>query len=365
MNWKNLMANNAFFISAGDLSGEIHATYLVKEIKNLSTNTKIVSVGGHHLQSVSDIFLDDIVNINAFGFFPIKSIFYLRKVLAKIKQNFLKNPPDKIILVDYYGFNILIAKLAKKFLIPVYYYISPQVWASRKGRIKTLKEYIKKIFVILPFEEKLYRENDVEVQFVGHPLIDRVFQKKSFEISNPPLIGLFPGSRQSIIKKHIPILIETAKILKKEIKANFIMFSTSKTVSLNLPDFIEVDCSADLQKREKINFAICPSGTVSLENALMGIPMAVFYKISYFNYLLIKAIAKVKYITMVNILSAKKIVPEFIQNDADPKKIAKFAIEQLESKNYNFKIQELLELRKMLGQNNVAKRVAEGILASL
>ncbi|MDR2427110.1 MAG: lipid-A-disaccharide synthase [Endomicrobium sp.] len=350
------------FISAGDLSGEIHASNLVREIKGLNPSCFITAVGGDNLKSVSDNFIEDIVNINAFGFFPVKQIFFLKKTLEKIEQYFLREKPDKVILTDYYGFHIHAAKAAKKFNIPVYYYISPQVWASRSGRIKKLAAVVKKMLVILPFEEKLYKDAGVDSVFVGNPLIDMVPQKTNFDISKPPIIGLFPGSRKSVIQRHMPIILETAEILRKGIGAEFILFNINKNIKSSLPDYIKLEIDNDFEKRKRINFAICPSGTVSLENALSGIPMAVMYKLSYFNYFLIRMIATVKYITLANILANRQIVPEFIQFDAKPDKIASEVIHQLKPENYLSKSNELLEIRKMLGKPGVSKRAAEIIL---
>lgn len=363
------MPNYRIFISAGDLSGEVHASNLIKEIKKINPSCFVLSAGGNNLKAVSDSFIEDIVNINAFGFLPIKQAFYLRKVFKKIKRHFLENRPDKVILVDYYGFHIHVARLAKSMGIPVFYYISPQVWASRSGRIKELSKVIKKMLVIFPFEEKLYKDNNVDVVFVGNPLIDKTtqktdFQKHNFNISNPPIIGLFPGSRQSAIKCHIPILLETAKILKKEINARFVMFCVSNKIKFALPEYVTFDGSGNFEKRVSVDFAISPSGTVCLENALMGIPMAIVYKLSYFNYFFIRVLIKVKYIGIVNILAGKSVVPEFIQFDANPKKIAQSVLEQLKPENYSSKVQELLSFRKSLGSPGVSKRVAEIILNS-
>ncbi|MDR1662925.1 MAG: lipid-A-disaccharide synthase [Endomicrobium sp.] len=361
------MSNYRIFISAGDLSGEVHATNLVKEIKKINSLYFVSSAGGNNLKAISDSFIEDIVNINAFGFLPIKQVFYLRKVFKKIKKHFLENRPDKVILVDYYGFHIHVARLAKSMGISVFYYIGPQVWASRSGRIKKLSKVIKKMLVIFPFEEKLYKDNNVDVVFVGNPLIDKIpqkadFQKHNLNISKPPIIGLFPGSRQSTIKRHLPILLETAKILKREINARFVMFCVSNKINFALPEYVTFDGSRNFEKRISVDFAISPSGTVCLENTLMGIPMAIVYKLSYFDYFFIRALIKVKYIGMVNILVGKSVVPEFIQFDANPKKIAQFVLEQLKPENYQSKVQELLSFRELLGSPGVNKRVAEIIL---
>jgi lipid-A-disaccharide synthase len=363
------MPNYKIFISAGDLSGEVHASNLIKEVKKINPSCFVSSTGGNNLKAVSDSFIEDIVNINAFGFLPIKQAFYLRRVFKKIKRHFLENRPDKVILVDYYGFHIHVARLAKSMGISVFYYINPQVWASRGGRIKELSKVIKKMLVIFPFEEKLYKDTNVDVVFVGNPLIDKIsqktdFQKHDFNILNPPIIGLFPGSRQSTIKHHIPILLETAKILKKEINARFVMFCVSNKINFALPEYVTFDGARNFEKRVSVDFAISPSGTVCLENALMGIPMAIVYKLSYFNYFFIRALIKVKYIGIVNILAGKSVVPEFIQFDTNPKKIAKSVMEQLKPENYLSKVQELLSFRKSLGSPGVSKRVAEIILNS-
>jgi len=353
------VANNKIFISAGDLSGEIHASNLVREIKKINPECKITAAGGNNLKEAADTFLYDIVNINAFGFLPFRQFFVLVKVYKKIKAYFENEKPDKVILTDYYGFHIHVAKLAKKLGIPVYYYVSPQVWASRSHRIKTLAKNVKKMLVILPFEEKLYKDNGLDAVFVGNPLIDSFPAKTNFDVSKPPLIGLFPGSRNNVVKKHIPIIIATAKILKEKLNANFILFCAGKRPDFDIPPYIDVELNNDFAKRRSIDIAICPSGTVSLENSLLGIPMAIMYKLAYFNYLIIRMLAKVKYITLVNILAGKAVVPEFIQFDAKPEKIAASVIEQLKPENYMPKVNDLLEFRKMLGQNGVSKRAAE------
>jgi lipid-A-disaccharide synthase len=361
------MVNDKIFISAGDLSGDIHAANIIKEIKNINQNYHVIALGGNNLKSIADYFIEDIVNTNAFGLISLKQILYFKKLFKKLASILTLERPNKIVLVDYYGFHIHIARLAKKLNIPVFYYISPQVWASRSSRIKKLAETVKKMLVILPFEEALYKQNGVDAIFVGHPLIDKILQKndfnnKPFSTLNPPLIGLFPGSRSQAIKRHVPILLETAKILKEKINAQFIMFCVNSDIDYDLPEYIKLDTSGSFEQRKLIDFAVCPSGTVSLENALMGIPMAIIYKLPYLSYIFLRAIIKVKYITMVNILSSKNVVCEFIQFDANPKKISTYILNQLEPKNYMLKVQELLLFRKMLGHVGVSKRVAEIIL---
>ncbi|MFN3966529.1 MAG: lipid-A-disaccharide synthase, partial [Endomicrobiia bacterium] len=172
------MNNREIFISCGDPSGDFHASNLAKEIKKIAPEIKITSIGGEEIKKASDNFLYNIVDLHLHGFWePVKQYFNLRKFFNEKVVNYLKNSkPKAVIPVDFYGFNIKLAEKAKSLEIPVYYYISPQIWATRKGRIKKLKKYIDHIFVIFPFEEEIYRKAGISVDFVGHPLLDVVPQ---------------------------------------------------------------------------------------------------------------------------------------------------------------------------------------------
>lgn len=354
--------NKSIFISAGDISGDIHAGNLVYSIKQLSQNSKIFAVGGNELKKNADVFIEDIVNVNAFGFFPVKQYFFLKKVFAKIEQYFIDNKIQKVILVDYYGFNIHIAELAYNLKIPVYYYVTPQIWASRKFRIKKIAKYVKTVFPILPFEKEIYLQAGVNAVFEGNPLIDIVPEVEiGKNLTNDITVGLFAGSRKNTIKRHLPIILDTVKILKDKINAKFVLFSLEK-INEYIPEYISVKYGDNFNERKRIDVAICPSGTVSLENALMGIPMIVMYKLSWANYLLARLIVKIKYITLANILSNKEIVPEYIQHNATPKKISNALLNQIKPEIYNKTRLELLKFRQQLGENGVSNRVAQKIL---
>ncbi|MFA7074228.1 MAG: lipid-A-disaccharide synthase [Endomicrobiaceae bacterium] len=355
--------NESIFISAGDISGDIHAGNLAQSIKKISEKTKIFAVGGDELKKHSDIFIEDIVNVNAFGFFPVKQYFFLKKVFKEIKKYLTEHKICKVILVDYYGFNIYIAKLAHGLKIPVYYYVTPQIWASRKSRIKKIAKYVSMVFPILPFEEEIYLQEGIKASFEGNPLIDIVPEAVIDKtLPDKITIGLFAGSRKNTIQRHLPVIIDAVNILKDKINAEFVLFSLEK-IKEHVPGYISVRCGNDFNEREKIDAAICPSGTVSLENALMGIPMIVMYKLSWANYLLARLIVKIKYITLANILSGKEIVPEYIQHNATPEKIADALIKQMKPENYERTRTELLKFRHQLGENGVSRRVAQKILA--
>ena len=360
--------NLSYFISAGDISGDIHAGKLAEEIKNFN-NIKTYSIGGNCLKNNTDIFIEDIVNINAFGFFPIKQYFFLKNVFKKVKKCLKENKRDKVILVDYYGFNIHIAKFAHSLNIPVYYFVTPQVWASRKYRIKNIAKYVKIVFPILPFEKEMYEKENVKVFFEGNPLVDNVpkvsEQKKEnlkiYKSLENITIGLFAGSRKNTIKRHLPIIIDTVKILKEKLNATFILFSVDK-MEYDIPEYIEIKNGNDFEERKKIDIALCPSGTVSLENALMGIPMVVMYKLSWANYLLARLLIQVKYITLANILLDKELIPECIQHKAKADILVKEICNMLIPKKYYTVMSDLLKFREQLGPEGVYDRVAKRIL---
>ncbi len=355
--------NEKIFISAGDISGDIHAANLIKSIKN-NRDCKVYAIGGNQLKTVADDFIKDIVNINGFGFFPIKQVFFLKEIFKTVKKYLMDNKINKVILVDYYGFNIHVAKLAHELKIPVYYFVTPQVWASRKYRIKNIAKYVSIAFPILPFEKEMYEKENVKVYFEGNPLVDLVpnindaAEEQTKEIVT---IGLFAGSRKNTIKRHLPVILDTVKILKEKINAKFVLFSVDN-FEQDIPDYITIKKGNDFEERKKIDVALCPSGTVSLENALMGIPMVVMYKLSWANYLLARLIVQVKYITLANILLNKELIPECIQHKATAANLSKNILNVLGKEKYCSIKKELLNFRQQLGPEGVYDRVAKRIL---
>ncbi|MFH1368267.1 MAG: lipid-A-disaccharide synthase [Elusimicrobiota bacterium] len=355
------------FISAGEVSGEMHAANLAKELKGIDAGISISAVGGDRLKAVSDDFIYNLVNLSAFGFWqPLKQYFLLRNILKeKVFGYWNSNPPDKVVLVDYYGFNIRIAKEARRRGIPVYYYVSPQVWASRSGRIKIIARYVKKMLVILPFEEDLYKKAGVDTVFVGHPLLDAIPESVHAVENKPqrPVIGLFPGSRKNIVEKHLGILEESAALIGKKIPSEFKIFAPPNiTKDLAFAKYPVVS-EQGFEERRKLSLAITTSGTVSLENALLGIPMIVMYKLSRFNYMIARMIVNINFITMANILFGKEVVPELIQKDANPQKISAAAVGLLKNPGAAEQMRkQLLSIRKILGNPGVSRRAAGIIL---
>jgi lipid-A-disaccharide synthase len=358
-------------IVAGDLSGDMHAANLVKALKKVEPQAKIYALGGNKLKESADIFLENLVTLGTFGFFqPIKQFFKLLVIFNKLKGTIRTVKFERVILVDYYGFNIHAAAFAKKHGIKTFYFISPQVWATRRSRIKKIGKAIDKMLVILPFEEELYRKENINVEFVGHPLLDIVPEplppepKSVMPVNLKKIvIGLFPGSRPSVFIKHMQILCEAAQIIRSEIGCEFKLFLASEELSKGMDCPFPYTIGGDYSQKRDICFAISTSGTVSLENTLMGIPMIVIYKLSWFNYSIAKALIKIPYITLANILAKKVVVPELIQNDCTPEKIARKAVEMLKDDDYLDYIKgQLASIRKMLGTPGVLDRTARQIL---
>lgn len=323
----------------------------------------------------------DIENLAVIGFFDVlkklPQFFALKKlILQKIKEE----KPELIILVDFSGFNLRLAKEINN-TVPIIYYISPQVWASRTGRIKTIKKYISKMIVLFKFEEELYKKYGVNVDFAGHPLIDIVkpsMEKKEF-ISQFKLseskttICLLPGSRRTEIEYILPVMLKSAILIRKEISAVQFILAKSPQVDRSIYTYHIQKADIDLQTIEgktydclnTADFALIASGTATLEAALMQTPFIIIYKMNLLNYLLYLPQIKVPYIGIVNIVAERKIIPEFIQFEAKPQNISREALKIL---NHPAEIatmkKNLSRIKSCLGAGGAAKRAAEIIMES-
>lgn len=356
------------FISAGDVSGDTHGARLMQEIRALMPDCRIRAFGGRKMQECADVFLANLVDLSAFGFWePLRLFVRLKKLFNDgVRKNWDEELPDKVILVDYYGFNIHIAKEAHRRGIPVYYYISPQVWATRAGRIHKISRFVTKMLVILPFEEALYRNAGVDAVFVGHPLIEN-FPERNYvaKRGTGPVIGLFPGSRRNVFTKHMPLLLETARKIREKIPAaefRVVAVPAVREAYAGLPyPFMGEN---DLDERAALDLAITTSGTVSLENALLGLPMIVYYRLSKLNYFLARLLIQIPYITMVNILLKEALVPEMIQDDSSADKLAERAVRLLSDEREQAAMRQgFRRVREMLGAPGAARRAAEIIIA--
>ncbi len=367
------MAEFDFLITAGDPSGDLHGAKLIAALKRLNPDTRVAAVGGPLMREVADEFLEDLAGEGIVGFLePLLKMPRLMKIAFKI-QKFLKERKAKaLVCIDYYGFNRRLLGFADEAEVPAYYYVSPQVWASRPYRLKVLKRFLKKAFVIFPFEEKLYREAGIPCEFVGHPLLDIVPEPLSHEVVGDEFkIGLLPGSRPGELARHLPIFLRAFQLFRSRFPRSRAFIFAARGLSDEAYDLsgslgVEIVRESDYQIRSQLDAAICSSGTATLENALLGIPMVVAYKLSWPTYFLARAIIRVPYIAMANILAGKELVPELIQGQAEPEPLSRALAGLMEDpRRYAALKKELAGLRTLLGRPRVSERAADALIREI
>ncbi|MBA3537025.1 MAG: lipid-A-disaccharide synthase [Tatlockia sp.] len=322
-------------IVAGEESGDIHAASFVRLLKADNKNFEFSGIGGRHMQEAGVLLISDLARYGVTGFTAVfRHLRVIRQAFYAIKSHLEKTKPDLLILVDYPGFNLRLAKVAKKMGIRILYYISPQIWAWKAKRIETIRACIDRMAVILPFEKKIYEQANVPVSFVGHPLVEKInhcddVQNARITLELPidkRLVAMLPGSRINEIEKHMPVLVATAEKLSQQIDGLHFVIPIAGTIdsakikryfaksSVNI-SFIQgkatdvVACS---------DCAVVASGTASLECALLEIPMCIIYKASKLSYHIVMKVIKVKYLGLCNLLRNEMVVPELLQDDCNP-----------------------------------------------
>ncbi|MBI4056584.1 MAG: lipid-A-disaccharide synthase [Elusimicrobia bacterium] len=374
------MTPKNILIVAGDTSGDLHGAHLIQELKRLSPELHIAAMGGKHMERESDRFLFDLVALGAAGFSePIKRFFVWSRLLNLARRYLDDKKPSGLVTIDFYGFNHQVLGLARHRKIPTFYYISPQVWASRPGRVQHLAKLLEHMIVIFPFEADIYRQAGIPCTFVGHPLLDILPEPRPSPSliphpSSPLKIGILPGSRPQEVNRHMPLFLETFKKIQKEIpSAQAEIFAAPQISDESLKPYLKngwghltVVRESNYQKRADLDFALTSSGTATLENALLGIPMTVAYKMPWFTYWIAKSIIRVPHIAMANILAGHRLVPELIQSEAVPERVLEESLHQLKDRNNLANLRKnLLGLRKSLGAPGASRRAAEVILAGL
>lgn len=369
--------NKTLFISAGEASGDAHAARMIEELKKLDKQIKFVGMGGERMRQADVEILTDIDNMAVVGLLEVLLKYRsLKAELVRLQNHIKQNPPALLILVDYQEFNQKLAAYAKQHGVKVLFYIGPQVWAWRPKRVHKMAKIIDHMAVILPFEKKLYEDAHVPVTFTGHPLTDEVIADKTraqaraqLKIADKTTLGLFPGSRSGEIKRVLPILLETARLIKKDkpdIQFVLPVASTIKaedlapfhsglkqlSVSISKEPFYDVIQSCDI--------ILSASGTATLEISLLEVPMVIVFKIAALSHFILSKMVSLKLIGLVNIISGKEIVKEFIQQNAIPADITVEALRLLNDKEYYDTMKHELSLvRQQLGGGNGSRNVAQ------
>ena len=363
-------------IIAGEASGDLHGSHLVKELLSLDPSLRFYGVGGEKMKKAGVTLVADIAEMAVVGitevFFKIKNVY---RVYRRLKNSLSTDSPSLIILIDYPDFNLLFARAAKKIDVPIVYYISPQIWAWRKRRLRLIARLIKKMIVIFPFEKKFYDDAHIDVDFVGHPLLDSVrpcwSREEAFQqFSLTPgvlTIGILPGSRMSEINRHLPPMLKALPLIAENLSP--VQFIIPVAPGVAMRDIINMVGPHRVTIRvvenniydvmQTADLLLVASGTATVEAAIMGTPMIVIYRVSLLTYFLGRLLIKVKHIGMVNIIAGKMVAPELIQRDLNPEKIASTVTGMVQDPStLNKTRRELAAVREKIGNPGASARAA-------
>ncbi len=368
--------NESIWISALETSADLHGQKLISALKTQGCELDFVGIGGVNMSKEGMSKLYSSEEFAVMGLFEvIGHIPKIMKCYRKIDDLFKTGKIKCVILIDAPDFHFKVAKLAYKYNIPVFYYISPQVWAWRPGRIKFLKKYVKKLLCIFPFEKEFFRQNGLEVEYVGHPLMEYLDFDflDSLKKTDNSLI-LLPGSREKEVRKILPIMAKSCEIILSKISNIKLKIVVAPGIKRELIDAaLDVDIDyklVDFENRyiemAKSKVAVVASGTASLECGLLRLPSVVVYKVSWPTYFIGKMFVKVSYISMTNIIMDRGVFPELIQDAFTPENVASHLIKWMKNPSLCENIrEELLKLRDRLGTKKASYEAAKIILDNL
>ncbi len=376
-------------IIAGEASGDAHGAGVVRELKRRDPRIDIFGIGGDKMEREGMTLAYHVRDMSFMGFVEvIRHLPLIRSVERTLEDLLRTKRPDAVLLIDYPGFNLRFARIAKKYGVRVFYYISPQVWAWKKGRLKKMKAIIDRMLVILPFEEQLYQEHGIPVEFVGHPLLEemnvtetRVEFCERFGIDPARrIVALIPGSRTQEILGLYPTMLRAAAMLKKRFALEIVV-AAAPNIRLGLYRDIEravatrsgaespamhvtiVEHAAHALMKYA-HSAIVTSGTATLETGCFATPMVVVYKTSWITYWLARLVVRIRNIALVNIVAGRTVVPELIQHEAKPAAVARVIERYLADAGHYASVKgELSSVMQRLGEAGASKKVADAILA--
>jgi len=350
------MAQARVLIVAGEASGDLYGSLLIRAMSEtpdeISAGVRFTGVGGPAMRAAGLRPLGDAASLGVTGFLEIlgnvgaiwRAYRQARDVLSSAQR------PDLVLLIDYPDFNLRLAKRAKSAGVPVLYFVSPQIWAWRKGRVRQIASVVDRMLVILPFEEEIYRRAGVPVEFVGHPLLDLVHAERSREQTLRPLgldpdrptIALLPGSRRNELRAHVPVMLDAARRLREEFRDVQFLVPIAPTVSTDEVESIvraetsrvggpgatlaDIDCRLVREARydalASCDAVVAASGTATLETALLGIPMVIVYRMNPLTFALARLMSDVPHVGMPNLIAGKRVAPELVQGDCTGERIA-------------------------------------------
>ena len=366
-------------ISAGEASGDLYAGAVTRGIKQLNPEAEVFGMGGDCLREAGGEVLFDIKDHSLMGFVEVlkklPDVWKLRNAFIDLME---KRKPDVLLTIDYPGFNMRLAKLAKERGINVVYFIAPQVWAWRPGRAADVAKVTDKIACIFPFECDFYKSYGADIEFIGHPLVDTVkpslSRKEAEELAGKrtghPLILLMPGSREMEIQRLLPVMLDAVKILKQKRPELDFAIPRAATIAKEILEDSVRQAGLNIRLIEGHNYdvmsvadlAIVTSGTVTLEAAMCGLGCEILYKSSPVSFWIAKRVVKIPNIGLPNIVAGRQIEPELLQDDCTPENIAATALKMLEPERFAQLQRDLQEVKEKLGEPGAVKRVSELVL---
>jgi len=366
------MPKTKIFLIAGEASGDLHGANLINEWKKLAPNTAFVGWGGDKMASEGMLTLKHIRSLSFMGF--IEVLLNIRTILRNIaicKEQLLIHQPDVVVLIDFPGFNLRIAKWLKQHNIPVIFYISPQIWAWKASRVHAIGRDVSKMYCILPFEKAFYLKYNVDVQYLGHPLLDEISKFRAKESTaklsaNKPILALLPGSRSQEVKRKLPLMLDASKAFPDYLVVVACSANLDESFYRKYADSsIQLVFSETYEILNQANLALVTSGTATLETALFGVPQVVCYKSSVISYQIAKALVKIKFISLVNLIMDDEVVTELIQNKCTAENMRnELRLLALGQPKRDQMLSAYQSLTKILGSNGASSRVANDIVVT-
>ena len=364
---------NKIFIAAGEASGDTHAASLLAQLRKQLPSLEAFGLGGAELAALECRLLYELRDLAVTGFWEVaRNLLHFRSVFNNTVAAVEAEKPDLVLLVDYPGLNLRLAKTLKEKGFRVAYYILPQVWAWKPGRIKTLEQYCDLLLAILPFEPELFAADRVKCEFVGHPLLDLIDAEDRQETNNSQrALALLPGSRSVEVARHYPVMLKAAAKLSRR-QSDLKIFTLRRAeLEGSLYDDLEQSCGISPQSWQQDRYALLraatvafvASGTATLEAGLCGTPLCVVYRTGWLSALIARAVLQLENVGLVNIVAGKKIVPEFLQSDLTADNLYKFGQDILSNRERREEmIADLGRVREKLGEPGAAQRAAGKIV---
>ena len=364
-------------ILAGEASGDLHAAELIEPLKARYPEAEFFGLGGDKMAALGTELLFHVRDLAIIGFLEVvKHLPFILRVRKTLKAEIIRRQPDLVVFVDYPGFNLRFAKTVKQMGFPTLYYISPQVWAWGKKRIKQMAQRIDRLLVILPFEKPVYQKSGLDVHFVGNPLKDvvkttrdrsRYFSDEQLD-ADKPLLAILPGSRPQEVKGLLPEMADAARRLKMDFPDLQVRVGAAATLDDSayapfLDDTMPIRREKTYDLMAHADLALVASGTATLETAILGTPMIICYQIAPLTYFLGKMLVKIEHIGLVNIVAGRTVVPELIQHEANGERMAQEARAILSDENrYQSICEGLAEASAKLGEPGAAERAAHAVI---